>query len=177
MRFDEAASRIICPMRPEDLVELERIKRLKYAYFRCLDQKRWDEMLDLFTPDATAAYSGGRYHYEGREAIVDFMRTNMSSDSFHTSHRVHHPEIELVEPDRATATWAMEDTNVDTALDFYLTGAGFYDDRYVRVDGEWRIEHTGYKRTFETVMPMQHNRMALTASWWSTDGRSILEVQ
>lgn len=164
-------------MQLADLVEFERIKRLKYAYFRCLDQKRWDEMLGLFTPDATAAYSGGKYHYEGREAIVGFMRTNMSRDAFHTSHRVHHPEIELVGGDRATGTWAMEDTNVDSEFDFYLTGAGFYEDRYALVDGEWRIEHTGYRRTFETIMPMSANHMAVTASWWSTDGRSILEVQ
>ena len=161
---------------PELLVEHERIKRLKYAYFRCLDQKRWDEMLDLFTPDATAAYSGGKYHYEGRERIVEFMRTNMSRDAFHTSHRVHHPEI-TVDGDEATATWAMEDVNVDSEYDFYLTGAGFYEDRYVRDDGGWKIAHTGYKRTFETIMPMSRAGMALTASWWTTGGQSSLEVQ
>ncbi|MFN8051207.1 MAG: nuclear transport factor 2 family protein [Acidimicrobiales bacterium] len=159
------------------LVALEHIKRLKYAYFRCLDQKRWEEMAGLFTVDATAAYSGGKYHYAGRDAIVDFMRTNMSRDAFHTSHRVHHPEIELVSDDEATATWAMEDVNVDSEYDFYLTGAGFYEDRYVRDDGGWKIAHTGYKRTFETIMPMSRNGMSLTASWWTTGGQSSLEVQ
>jgi len=161
---------------PDLLVEHERIKLLKYAYFRCLDQKRWDDMLDLFTDDATAAYSGGKYHYEGRDRIVEFMRTNMDRDAFHTSHRVHHPEI-TVDGDTATATWAMEDVNVDTEYDFYLTGAGFYEDRYARVDGSWKIAHTGYKRTFETIMPMSKNGMSLTASWWTTGGQSVLEVQ
>ena len=59
----------------------------------------------------------------------------MSRDAFHTSHRVHHPEIEFDRRHEATGTWAMEDVNVDTEYDFYLTGAGFYEDRYVRVDG------------------------------------------
>src|SRR4051794_20321090 len=99
------------------LLELEKIKRLKYAYFRCLDQKRWDEMSELFTLDATAAYSGGKYQYQGRDEIVDFMRRNMSRDAFHTSHRVHHPEIEI-DGAAATGTWAMEDVNVDTEFDF-----------------------------------------------------------
>jgi len=36
-------------MTPEDLVEIELIKRVKYAYARCLDLKRWDEIADLFT--------------------------------------------------------------------------------------------------------------------------------
>lgn len=161
---------------PALLVELEKIKRLKYAYFRCLDQKLWDEMTELFLDDATAAYSGGKYHYSGRDEIVGFMRKNMSRDAFHTSHRVHHPEIEI-DGDEATGTWAMEDVNVDSEYDFYLTGAGFYVDRYVRVDGVWKIAHTGYKRTFETIMPMSKNGMSVTASWWTTGGQSALEVQ
>ena len=164
-------------MRAEDLVEFELIKRLKYAYFRCLDQKRWAELGELFLPDGTVAYSGGKYHFEGREAIVAFLEKNMSRDAFHTSHRVHHPEIELLSDTEATGVWAMEDVNVDTEFDFYLTGAGFYEDRYVKVDGEWRFAHTGYKRTFETMMPMSANRMGLTASWWTTNGQSVLEVQ
>ena len=164
-------------MQLDDLVALEQIKRLKYAYFRCLDQKRWAEMATLFAPDATAAYSGGKYHYEGRDAIVAFMQQNMDRPAFHTSHRVHHPEIELLSPTEATGTWAMEDVNVDTEYDFYLTGAGFYEDRYVKVDDRWVFAHTGYKRTFETMMPMSRNGMNLTASWWSTDGQSMLEVQ
>jgi len=164
-------------MTPEELCTFEDIKRLKYAYFRCLDQKLWDEMGELFTDDAVAAYSNGKYHYEGRDAIVDFMRTNMDRPAFHTSHRVHHPELELTGPGTATGTWAMEDVNVDTEFDFYLTGAGFYEDRYRVVDGRWLIEHTGYKRTFETIVPMSKAGITLTASWWSTNGQSMLSVQ
>jgi hypothetical protein len=49
---------------PEDLVEIELIKRLKYRYLRCLDQKLWDEIETCFTPDATARYGGGLYEFE-----------------------------------------------------------------------------------------------------------------
>ena len=42
-------------MTPQDLVEIELIKRVKYAYFRCLDLKQWDEIATLFTDDATCA--------------------------------------------------------------------------------------------------------------------------
>ncbi len=79
--------------------------------------------------------------------------------------------------DEARAVWAMDDVNVDPWLDFYLSGAGFYEDRYRREADGWRISHTGYRRSFETVTAMSAARMALTASWWSTDGRSTLEVQ
>ncbi len=160
------------------LLEHEAIKALKYAYFRCLDQKRWDEMFELFVPDgAVASYSGGKYRYEGREAIVEFMRTNMDRPGFHSSHRVHHPEITLLDDTAATATWAMDDVNVDSEFDFFLTGAGFYEDRYRKHEGRWLIEATGYRRTFETIRPLSASGTRLTASWWSTDGQSRLDVR
>ena len=42
------------PMELDDLLDIEAIKRVKYAYLRCLDQKLWDEMADVFTEDAEA---------------------------------------------------------------------------------------------------------------------------
>ena len=39
----------IKPMDAADLVEIEAIKRVKYAYMRCLDQKLWDELEGCFT--------------------------------------------------------------------------------------------------------------------------------
>jgi hypothetical protein len=34
-----------------------------------------------------------------------------------------------------------------------LQGAGFYSDEYVKVGGEWKIQSTGYERTFEYIVP------------------------
>ena len=124
-------------MTPEDLVEIELIKRLKYKYMRCLDQKLWDVVGECFTPDATASYSGGVYSFEGRDAIVEFLRTSMGSTTMLTSHRCHHPEIDLDE-DRAGAngTWAFEDTVILTDVGVTVQGAAFYHDRYVKDEGE-----------------------------------------
>ena len=162
-------------MTPEDLVEIELIKRLKYRYVRCLDQKLWDELETCFVPDATARYGGGLYTFEGRDAIMAFLRESMGSTSMLTSHRVHHPEIDLVGPTEATGTWALEDTVVLTDVELNVQGAAFYVDRYVKVDGEWRIAHTGYRRTYEELMPRGSIAgLRLTADWWATDGRSTL---
>lgn len=165
----------------EDLLDIERIKRVKYAYFRCLDQKDWDGLADLFTEDATASYSGGRYSYEGREEIVGFIERNMGREAFHSSHRVHHPEID-VDGDSADGTWAMDDTVLDTEWGIVVFGAAFYVDRYRREhDGggnPWRIAHTGYRRSFEALVPTADMAgFQVTASWWGTDGRSVLPVQ
>ena len=42
-------------------------------------------------------------------------------------------------------------------------------------DGEWKILHTGYKRSFEELIPRASiTGIKLTAEWWATDGRSTL---
>ena len=115
-------------MTPEDLVQIEQIKRLKYAYFRCLDLKQWDDIRELFVEDATCAYSAGAYTYEGRDAIVEFFRTAMGRETFLSSHKAHHPEIELTGPETATGVWALEDVVIDTQWDLDIRGAAFYED-------------------------------------------------
>lgn len=160
----------------DELNDLEAIKAVKYAYLRCLDQKNWDELATLLCDDATAAYSGGKYTYTGRDEIVGFVAKNMGREQFHSSHRAHHPEIRL-DGDRAEATWALEDIVVDSEWSFLLIGAAFYEDVYVRVDGRWLIQHTGYRRSFEFTLPTTSiEGFAITASWWGTDGQSSLPV-
>jgi hypothetical protein len=160
-------------MTPEQLVDLELIKRLKYRYIRCLDLKLFDEIGDCFIEPATASYGGGAYTFEGRDAILQFLRSSMGSTSMLTSHKVHHPELELTGSDTASGVWALDDTVLLTDLGLYVRGAAYYTDEYVKVDGDWRIRHTGYKRVFEELVPRPADT-TLTASWWDTDGRSSL---
>jgi hypothetical protein len=163
-------------MEPTDLLEIEAIKRVKYKYLRCLDQKLWDEMRDVFTNDAVAAYSGGKYAYEGREAIIDFLVRSMGAETFHSSHRVHHPEIDLTGDTTAVGTWAMDDVVVMTDWNLTVRGAAFYEDEYRKVDGTWKISRTGYKRTYEEVQGRDVPGLRLTASWWTTGGVSELDA-
>jgi hypothetical protein len=162
-------------MTPEDLCELEEIKRLKYRYARCLDLKRWDELADVFTPDAVAEYSGGGYSFDGRDAILDFLRRSMGAETFHSSHKMHHPEIDLTGPTTAKGVWALDDVVVMTDFELTIRGCSFYNDEYVKTGGVWRIKRTGYKRVFEEIQPRGNvEGLRLTASWWATGGRSEL---
>ena len=156
-----------------DLGDLEAIKRLKYRYLRCLDQKRWDDIVDCFTEDATASYGGGAYEFEGRDAIVAFLRDSMGSERFLSSHRCGHPEIDLTGTDTAAGIWSLDDTVIHLDFNVVIRGAAFYEDEYARINGGWRIRHTGYRRTWEEMEPRRDD-VRLTASWWETGGRSTL---
>jgi hypothetical protein len=99
----------------------------------------------------------------------------MGAETFLSSHRCHHPEIDLTGPERATGTWALEDVVIETQWDITIRGAAFYTDDYVKHDGDWKIARTAYKRTYEELQPRGAvPGLRLTASWWATDGQSEL---
>jgi hypothetical protein len=97
--------------------DLEAIKRLKYKYQRCIDTKQWDELGGCFTEDAKAAYSSGKFSFDGRDAIVKFLQGAMGADSFHSSHVVSQPEIDFVDERHATGRWCLQDYLIDTSFD------------------------------------------------------------
>ena len=160
-------------MKPEDLVEIEQIKRLKYRYARLLDTKDWDGLAACFVEDATASYSGGQLSFEGRDAIIGFLQKVLGSHDVLTTHFMGQPEIELKSPSSAKGIWALQDLVIlpEPAPGMNVRGASFYDDEYVKVDGEWRFRHTGYRRVWEEMSPRPAD-VTLTASWWEDGGKS-----
>ena len=85
------------------LEEIEAIRQLKYRYLRAVDGKLWDLLASTFAPDAVSAYDGGKNAYEGRDAIVAWLRNTMENELV-TRHQVHHPEIELTSETSALGT-------------------------------------------------------------------------
>jgi hypothetical protein len=157
------------------LVALEEIRQVKYRYLRCVDLKLWEEIPDVFTGDATASYGtpamgGKKIDLAGRDAIVDFLRTNMGPGII-SVHHASHPEI-TVNSGNTTASgiWCFEDRIIATEYNVIIQGAAFYEDRYEKdpADGQWRISHTGYKRTYEAMMSTADiPSFKITANRWA----------
>jgi hypothetical protein len=129
--------------------EMEAIKRLKYRYFRSLDRKEWDDLGDCFAPDATVAYADGRYRFEGRNAILEFLRGALGEETGSvTVHHGHHPEIDLIGETTARGTWALYNYMFNERQRRGIRIAAYYEDEYVKTGGRWWIRHTGYKELF-----------------------------
>ncbi|MDQ2797328.1 MAG: nuclear transport factor 2 family protein [Actinomycetota bacterium] len=142
---------------------LEELRQLKYRYLRSLDLKSWNEFADTLAPDVTASY-GADLTFDGRDAVVDFMRTSLGP-AIITVHHCHHPEIAL-DGDVATGRWYLDDKVIITEHRMLLTGAAFYDDEYRRGDdGQWRISRTGYVRSYEAIQTLDDS-WRLTANRW-----------
>jgi bile-acid 7alpha-dehydratase len=150
--------------RVKRMEEIEAIKRLKYKYLRGVDTKQWDELAECFTDDATTAYGDGKYSFKGKDAIMKFLRESLGPTMI-SAHQCHHPEIELTSDTTAKGTWALQDYLIMSGANLSLRGAGFYYDEYVKINGEWKIKHTGYRRIFEEVWDRKETKsLKLTAS-------------
>jgi len=134
--------------RIQALEDLEAIKQLKHAYFRCLDMRLWDELRGYFTPDATVDY-GGQYRFEGADTILRFLSESLGEKS--GSHGIHmggHPVIRLTGPTTARGTWVLWNFLFNPGQQRNVRIGAYYDDQYVKVDGAWKIKHTGYTYLF-----------------------------
>ena len=126
-------------MHAEDLLQIEEIKKLKARYFRFVDTKRWDELADVFTPDAVLTIGPNPEDvWKGRQKIIDRIRGEL--DDTMSIHHGHMPEIELTSDTTATGTWAMSDYLQGPR--FTLHGYGHYQEEYVKQDGAWRISNS-----------------------------------
>ena len=138
-------------------------------------EELWGESWYLDWAAADASYGGGAYAFEGRDAIVAFFRKAMGRENFLSSHKAHHPEIDLTGPETATGIWALEDIVIDLQWELDIRGAAFYEDEYAKVGGVWKIHRTTYKRVFEEISTRAGRPgLQVTASWFETGGRSSL---
>lgn len=139
-------------MTPDDLVEMERIKRVKYRYLRAMDTGDFALLGTLFTEDVTARFVGGSYDVtvEGRSKLLEYLAVSANADVV-INHNCHHPEIDLTGPGRAEGLWYLQDWYYNRVQKRTVRGAAFYRDRYTRQAGDWKISHTGYERVWEVV--------------------------
>lgn len=133
--------------------EIEAIKALKYSYFRNVDQKNLDAIERQLLPECSTSYHGGRYGNPDRASTLAFLRTALGNHVL-TLHQAHHPEIELLSATEAVGRWYMHDIVINLRDRTRLEGNGFFQDRYRKVDGEWKFSHTGYHRTFALTQPL-----------------------
>jgi hypothetical protein len=153
-----------------DLAAIEEIRQLKYRYFRTLDLKEWEEFGDCLADDIVARYGtqamAEPLHFDSRNEVVEYMSGNLGTGII-TIHIANHPEIQ-VDGDRATGSWAFEDTVIVPDFKMQIRGGGYYRDEYRRdADGKWRIASTRYERIYEAMTSLEDTpSFKLIANRW-----------
>lgn len=132
------------------LEDIEAIRALQAKYQRCLDTRDFDGLAECFAEDVVSSYGDGSMSYEGREAVLGFLRGAMSLD-MPSSHLIHGGEIDVKDAGSASAKWYLEDFLLHRKFLVKLHGAAIYDVDYVKREGRWMIRSIGYKRCYEYV--------------------------
>jgi len=137
-----------------DIIE---IMGLKARYCRYVDQKKWEQWSELFTPDLHVDVTGSLpppYEtFNDASSFCAFISTRLNPAI--TVHHVHNPEIEIVGPDSARGWWALFDhiEYPDRETDRGLVGYGHYEETYRKVERRWLISSLILTRVFRRPLP------------------------
>jgi hypothetical protein len=153
------------------LKDTEAVKKVKHAYFRCIDTANLEELRGLLHPKCHAKLVGGTYaiEFNDREDYIEMVANSFNSE-FVGMHHGHHPEIEILSETEATGTWYLQDIAMDFRRKVTTTGSSIYHDKYLKTDGKWQISDTYYYRVYECVADTP-DRPPLTAHYLAEHGR------
>jgi hypothetical protein len=122
----------------DQLADRQAIVDLTIAYSYALDDRRFDDLDDVFVADATAELG---WPLQGRQAIKDRVRDALvpldASQHLVATHRVQ------LDGDQATGRCYLQAQHVRAGAaggSQFMVG-GCYEDRYVRTPDGWRIAH------------------------------------
>jgi SnoaL-like domain len=132
--------------RMQKLLDTEEIRNLRIRYSHVLDSGKMEGFNDVFTKDAVVEVSVGKM--EGLDAI----KTGLAGayDTFDYRKARHYPFMHAVTNHSITITGADSAEGLCYLLD-WVTGRekghpvlllGLYADKYIRVDGAWKIYYT-----------------------------------
>jgi uncharacterized protein (TIGR02246 family) len=125
--------------------ELE-IAQLRARYCHLLDDRRWEEFVDLFTPDGEFV---GLDRAQGRAGLLHFFSQVVPTLAEEFWHFCTNGTVE-VQGDTATGRISLEYLSVVKGVSH--VSAGHYDDVLRRVDGRWRF--ASRRITFYFLAPL-----------------------
>jgi hypothetical protein len=150
------------PTKIDDLLAIEAIRQLKARYCRFVDQKQWDRLRALFTPDARLDGLGSAPDGATADAFVAGISRRLARVI--SIHHVHNPEITLEGADTARGIWPMLDylefpdgeRPAEAPESRGFVGFGHYEEEYRRVAGVWLISYLRLTRLRIDALPADH---------------------
>lgn len=115
--------------------DIESIKELKAKYWRCVDNKLWDEVTGCFAEDALIDYPNGVFR--GRQAIAQSFKETLSHGP--VAHEGRSLGIEITSDTTARASWQADVSMTDPRTNAPLRLGTSYEDEYVKQGDRWLI--------------------------------------
>lgn len=136
------------------LEAIEAIKQLKHRYFHACDTKQPDNVRDCFAPGDIDLQYGRIGSFTDREQMVAVFTELACQEHIVEMHHGQNPQIEVQGDDRAVGVWGLYYYMIDTRRNMVTQLAGFYDDGYARIDGQWLMVKSHYEVTSTQIFDL-----------------------
>ncbi len=139
----------------QHLKDIEAVRRTKYQYWRCFDTADLEGMAEVLHEDVVLSVVAGVYSMEmkGRSAYLQMVKEGAHAEMV-SHHLGHNGEIDILSDSEAIGTWYLYDDLHEFRRRLHLYGTAFYRDRYVKVEGRWRIRYSQFHRIAEFADPL-----------------------
>jgi uncharacterized protein (TIGR02246 family) len=129
-----------------ELRDIEAIRTLRARYADACDKGyNADAMTELFAPDGVWEFTNAWGTHRGHDEIHAFM-TEVGKQIVWALHFMICPVISVHSATEASGTWYILELATMVGLDEpddhdAVVLSGTYEDRYVKIDGEWKFQH------------------------------------
>jgi ketosteroid isomerase-like protein len=131
--------------RVQAIEDLEEIKKLHQTYISLMDNLKYEDVLDLFTTDATVQVRNSgvkKGRKEMSEVYIDILAKHRGTERF-DGHIAIQPDL-TVTGDTAKGTWLIYMLFSKPTIQWVQ---GRNDAEYKKVDGKWKISMMKFTRT------------------------------
>ena len=123
---------------PEQLCQLQKIIECKYFYWWCMDMKKEEYVMELFTDDFRYYLNG---HLTVKDKLLQARNAKWCNKDMQTMHMGHQPMIWLIDENHARGVFQYEDHMCYYDDCEVLQSWMVYCDDFVKgEDGAWRIQ-------------------------------------
>ena len=125
--------------RLQALEDIEAIKQLKARWWFACDKRDIDAMRACFDESNFLIDFGFIGQFTDMDAFIEVFESLACHPTHYDSHHGMAPEIKLTGPDTAIGRWRIAFQLLETSRGLVQFMSSYYDDEYVRVNGEWKM--------------------------------------
>ncbi len=141
------------------LEAIEDIRQLKSRYFQACDTKQPDLVRACFAPGPITLDYGRVGQFTNREDMLAVFTRLACSEHIVEMHHGQNPQIDILSETEAKAVWGLYYYLIDTRQQTATQLAGFYDDRYRLISGEWLITESHYRVNSTQVLDLSGDQL------------------
>ena len=155
------SSQLSLEARIQALEDIEAIKQLKARWWFACDQRDIPGMRTCYDENDFVIDFGFIGRFTDMDTFIEVFRSLACHPTHIDMHHGMAPEIHMTGRDTATGRWRMRFQLLETEQQHIQLMSGYYEDRYARVNGEWKMRESRYTLLSNLCLGSQDGLLAI----------------